>query len=111
MSMRAALAGFDIVLCGTAVATVAPFIAAGSLCIEGELFGRLATEDGWLLVLDHRDSASAERRAYVECWRPVARLEGDLSVLIVLGDARPEAAERPDLPGPYTLEELARRLL
>ncbi len=110
MSVQAALGGFNIVLSGAAVATVAPFTAAGSLCLQGEHFCRLSTEDGWLLVLDHRNVAPVESTAYIECWRPDARIEGELSALILLCDARPEAAQHPELPGPYTLQELARLL-
>jgi len=93
MGLRAALGGFDVVLCGTAVATVEPFTAAGSLCLQGEHFCSLSTDDGWLLVLDHRGVARVESRSYVECWRPAVRLEGNLSALIMLCDARPGGAQ------------------
>ncbi len=108
--MHTALGGVDVVLCGSAVASVASFTAAGSLSLLDGHFARLSTDDGWLLVLDHRDAATVESMAYIECWRPAARVEGDLSALIVLCDAPPEVVDKPDLPGQYTLAELARVL-
>ncbi len=110
MVMQTALGAVDVVLCGTAVASVALFTVAGSLCILGEHFDRLPTEDGWLLVLDHRTGVAAKRTAYIECWCPATCAEGGLSALIVLCDPRPEDAGKPDLPGPHTLAALVRLL-